>query len=327
MPMYNKAQLAAKAKELSVVRDTLEKVCRLRDILRFFDESKVMRDSLALKGGTAINLLFFNLPRLSVDIDLDFCQNLSRSEMLEARKKIAGLLGKYMTAEGYTFSPRSKTPHSLDSFVYDYINAAGMKDNIKIEINYSLRAHILPASRIKMRSDIFDGEFEVNTVSPIEIYAAKTVALMTRAAARDLYDLNYMVRYGLFDKSQMELYRKCVIFYLAVTTETPPLSLDLSAIDSITPHKIITDLRPVIRDRETFVLDDAKRMVKGFLQDNLWIEENELAFLQNFKQGCYRPELLFDDTDILERIANHPMAKWKTQKNQEKGGDPVFITT
>ena len=154
MPMYNKAALSEKAKELSVVRDTLEKVCRLRDILRFFDESAFLRNSLALKGGTAINLLFFNLPRLSVDIDLDFCVNLSREEMLEQRKKIGEILGRYMAAEGYSLSPKSKTPLSLDSFVYDYINSAGMKDNIKVEINYSLRSHILPTSRMKMQSEM-----------------------------------------------------------------------------------------------------------------------------------------------------------------------------
>ena len=33
MPTYNKQILAEKAKELSVVRDTLEKVMRLRDIV------------------------------------------------------------------------------------------------------------------------------------------------------------------------------------------------------------------------------------------------------------------------------------------------------
>ena len=34
--------------------------------------------------------------------------------------------------------------HSLYSYVYEYINSGGVKDNIKIEINYSLRSHILP---------------------------------------------------------------------------------------------------------------------------------------------------------------------------------------
>lgn len=315
MPMYNKMQLAEKAKELSVVRDTLEKVCRLRDVLWFLDESDMLRNSLALKGGTAINLLLFNLPRLSVDIDLDFCINCSREEMLSSRKKISVLLGKYMNAESYTLSPKSRTPHSLDSFVYDYTNAAGMRDNIKIEINYSLRSHILPTSRMKLQSDIIDGDFDVNTVSPIEIYATKTVALMTRAAARDLYDMNYIVRYGLFDESQIELYRKCVIFYLAIVTEATPLALDFSAIDTITTHKIHTDLSPVVRDRDVFRLETAKTSVQDFLKENLYLKEKELAFLQKFKHGYYYPELLFEDADILKRISNHPMAIWKTNKN------------
>lgn len=39
-----------------------------------------MKEHLLLKGGTAINLTIFNLPRLSVDIDLDFVPNLPREE-------------------------------------------------------------------------------------------------------------------------------------------------------------------------------------------------------------------------------------------------------
>ena len=71
MPIYDKTELARRSKDLSVVRDTFEKVLRLCEILKFFDSSELFRNKLALKGGTAINLLFFYLPRLSVDIDLD----------------------------------------------------------------------------------------------------------------------------------------------------------------------------------------------------------------------------------------------------------------
>ena len=59
MPIFDKLQLSQRAKELHVVRDTFEKVCRLQEILRFFASSDLLRTSLALKGGTAINLLFF----------------------------------------------------------------------------------------------------------------------------------------------------------------------------------------------------------------------------------------------------------------------------
>lgn len=194
MPTYDKIYLANRAKELSVVRDTFEKVLRLCDILRFFDSSEYFRQKLALKGGTAINLLFFDLPRLSVDIDLDFCENVSREEMIRIRETIDERLKKYMAATGYTLSPKSKMYHSLYSYVYEYINSGGVKDNIKIEINYSLRSHILPTQHMILPSHIVTGDFEVNTLSPIEIYATKTVALLTRGAARDLYDMDYMIR-------------------------------------------------------------------------------------------------------------------------------------
>ena len=48
-------------------------------------EFAFLSSCLALKGGTAINLTIFNLPRLSVDIDLDFSENINRDEMLEKR--------------------------------------------------------------------------------------------------------------------------------------------------------------------------------------------------------------------------------------------------
>ena len=61
------------AKELGFVRDTLEKVCRLTDVLKFMESDELLSEEIALKGGTAINLTIFDLPRLSVDIDLDYC--------------------------------------------------------------------------------------------------------------------------------------------------------------------------------------------------------------------------------------------------------------
>lgn len=63
----NKRQLGIIAKKFGFVRDTLGKVCRLTDILKFFESDGLLSHALALKGGTAINLTIFDLPRLSVD--------------------------------------------------------------------------------------------------------------------------------------------------------------------------------------------------------------------------------------------------------------------
>ena len=78
---------------------------------------------------------------------MDFSENVPREEMPTIRKQITERISKYMTAAGYHLSQKSKTYHALDSFVYEYQNAGGMKDNLKIEINYMLRCHVLAPVR------------------------------------------------------------------------------------------------------------------------------------------------------------------------------------
>ena len=46
----------------------------------------------------------------------------------------------------------------------------------------------------------------------------------------------------------------------------------------------------------------------------------ELSFWTSFGQQEYRPELLFQDADILSRIGQHPMALWKCSDRQNKPG-------
>ena len=311
MLKYSKAELNRQAKELGFVRDTFEKVCRLADVLTFMESDPLLADSLALKGGTAINLTIFNLPRLSVDIDLDFSKDVSREPMLAERKQIHAHIQKYMEAAGYSLSLKSKQYHALDSFVYEYINAGGMKDNLKIEINYMLRCHVLPVSRSLVHLPWNDTELTVLSVDPMEIFAAKTVALLNRAAPRDLYDMFNMQKYGLFDETKEWLFKKCVMFYSAIASENVPTEYDLEGFGIISTHKIKTDLTPVLRRGERFDLADAQKQVKTYLSDIFKPEDTELAFWQAFADGKYQPELLFDDADTLARIDHHPMALWK----------------
>jgi len=59
----DKGYLSQLARETGFIRDTLEKVIRLTEILHFLNTEPALSNRLALKGGTAINLVFFPLPR------------------------------------------------------------------------------------------------------------------------------------------------------------------------------------------------------------------------------------------------------------------------
>lgn len=311
MPKYDKLILSEQAKELNFIRDTFEKVYRLAHVLKYFAINPKLSDSLALKGGTAINLTIFNLPRLSVDIDLDYTFNNTRDEMLEERIIITDNIKRYMFAEGYDLSNKSKFYHSLDSFVFTYINSVGTKDNIKIEINYSLRCHILPFVNKRIKTLGVFSETNVLSLSHVEIFASKIVALISRVAARDLYDIDNMISFGLFDESQMNILRKCVVFYGAINDIT---SFDINRINTLKWQKIKTDLLPVIRKKEKFDLDSSKEKVYQFLNELLILTPDDQKFLEAFHEHQYIPELLFDG-EMLERVKQHPMALWKTKKS------------
>lgn len=311
---YNRVELGKAAKERGFVRDTFEKVLRLKEILRYFNEDKYLKEHLVLKGGTAINMTIFNLPRLSVDIDMDFTPNYSKADTEVNRKEITERLQRYMQEEGYHLSESSRYSHSLDSFLFQYQNAGGNRDNIKVEINYSLRSHIFAPVERKIVTDAFDDSMEIRTLEPMEIFAAKVNALMSRAAARDLYDFNNMLFYGLFDESEYELFRKCIIFYASISAEIINKTFDTSTIDRLDFLKIRRDLFPVLRKKDNFNLEERKAAAKKFIAELMILTPQEEEYLNAFEGKEYKPELLFSDEKILTNIKNHPMAIWKMEQ-------------
>ncbi|OCZ49928.1 nucleotidyl transferase AbiEii/AbiGii toxin family protein [Dehalobacter sp. TeCB1] len=308
---YDKNYIAQRASNFGFIRDTLEKVYRLADILEHINSDPTLKGKLALKGGTAINLTVFNLPRLSVDIDFDYLSNDSKEEMLQNRMIINTALAKFMEFSGYKLSPKTKTPHSLDSWIYEYVNCGGNKDNIKIEINYSLRSHVFPAQEMRIVTEHFESEYNLNCLNALEIFGSKINALISRAAARDLYDVYNMIKFRLFDESEEQLLRKCVVFYAAISAREINKSFDTEAIDRITKYKIRTDLVPVLTKQDPFDLDSAKKAAKEYISEIMAVTPQEQEFLERFEVKEYKPELLFDDADIIDRIKSHPMALWK----------------
>ena len=310
MPIYDKAKLGKIARENGFIRDTFEKMSRLIEILQFINSESELNSILALKGGTAINLTIFNLPRLSVDIDLDLTVNYSRDEMFIKRERVNELLSRFMVMEGYVQKSDSKLLHALDSFIYSFTNAAGNTDNIKIEINYISRSHILLPSIVYAKSNNIFPDFEIKTLDPIEIFASKISALLTRTAVRDVYDVNNMILFELFNEEQTLLLKKCLVFYLVIGTEDVRDKFDFVKLDKLKFHDVKMRLIPMLRKKDSFDINNARERIKKYLSELLQFNECEREFLTQFRNGQYKPELLFTG-DMLERVQNHPMALWK----------------
>ena len=313
---YTKKDLDKVAVETGFIRDNLEKVFRLCEILQYLNENQLFVEHLALKGGTAINLTIFDMPRLSVDIDLDFIKDCNREEMLEIRTVINDNLLNFMFAQGYALSPNTKNPHSLDSWAFYYQNSTGNRDSIRIEINYSMRNHIFPIEKRKIKVEFLNIEYKVNTLATIELFGSKIKALIERTAARDLYDVQNMLKYNAIQVDKQDLLRKVIVFYLAIGAKKKvELPFDFEGVNSLKYSQIRANLIPVLRKSKPFDFEVAKTAVKDYLSKLMTLTDNEKLFIENFNQGIYQPNLLFDDEDIIERIKEHPMAVWRTRKS------------
>lgn len=314
MSLYSKSDLEKIAKDSGFIRDNLEKVIRLNDILIYFNTNPILAENLVLKGGTAINLTVFDMPRLSVDIDLDLNKECSRDDMHAIRESINKEILDYMFTQGYTLSPNAKNPHSLDSWAFYYQNAANNRDNIKIEINYSMRHHIYPVNITQTKIGFLPST-EIRAIYPIELFGSKIKALIERTAARDLYDVYNMISNSVFTEEDLNMLRKSILFYLAIGGSNPPkLEYNFDTIDKLKFPQIRAHLIPVLRKSEQFDFEKAKKTVKEFLTALVVFTDKEKEFIEEFNNNNYVPELLFEDEEIIKRIKSHPMAIWKTRK-------------
>lgn len=155
------------------------------------------------------------------------------------------------------------------------------------------------------------------SVAPLEIFASKTVALLTRTAPRDLYDMHNMVRFGLFDESEEAMLRKCAVFYSAIGAAQPPERFELDHIVEVSAQQIKRDLDPVLRKGERFNLESAQREVREYLASILVPTKEEESFWEAFSEGNYCPDLVFGDDTEFKSVVQHPMAIWKCRNKEE----------
>ena len=303
------------SEETGFQKDIIEKAHRLIMILEFINYNADLRDNLVLKGGTALNLTLFNLPRLSVDLDFDYHSYENRDKVLQERRRVKEILYEYFQREGYGISQKSKDYFALESIVVDYINNAGNNDNIKLEINYSLRHHIWPTVLRKATTKLFGSTIELRTLNGVELVESKTVALLNRLAARDLYDLYNVAKYKIISEQDYRHFCNAVIFYCSLAGHLPDLDKLSERLDDLSELTIKQELQPMLVKSERFDLNSAKKVVREFLSNSLVIQSNHKRYLEQFAEGNYRPELLFSSSS-LENIQKHPMAIWKTMNRQ-----------
>lgn len=304
---FSKQYIAELSSRSGFIANNIEKVIRLIDVLDFIFTKSSFKDALALKGGTAINLVYTHLDRLSVDIDLDYHRHLDKDKALIDRESLISELDAYMKSNDYLISSKSRGSVILASRTYSYINASGNNDNIKVEVNFINRINLF--SNCVNRIDYFGKSLDIITPSKEELYGMKIAALLDRNVPRDLFDADYLFK-NLTDINLEEL-RKIVLFYLSLDGIYEVNQSIFDGINAINDSIVKKELLPVLKKGDRFNLNLSKSRVVKNLSNLLILDENELMYLDEFSKDNYRPDLLFDAT-VAKRAIKHPMAKWRS---------------
>lgn len=123
----------------------IEKVLRLLGILELIFSNPRLKDKYVLKGGTALNLFYFQLPRLSVDIDLNYL-GVDRDTMLSDRQEHESVLSKLLTGQGY-YLKRIPSEHAGGKWRLGYKSFTGIPQNIELDLNYMHRIALMPVEK------------------------------------------------------------------------------------------------------------------------------------------------------------------------------------
>lgn len=159
----------------------------------------------ALKGGTAINLFEWDLPRLSVDIDLTYLPNHDRKASLDA---IGEALARIGTEIERRLPPTRVTQARQGGEGMEVkLNCQRVRTHVKIEVNPSLRGHLLPVRDLACSDQVqeqFEAFVEARCVSHGELFGGKICAALDRQHPRDLFDVRRLLdQEGLVDEVRL----------------------------------------------------------------------------------------------------------------------------
>jgi len=267
----------------------------------------------------------FNLPRLSVDIDLNYVGSADREVMLAEREKVAQAITAVCGREGFTLR-RVPNAHAGGKWRLGYTNALDRNANLEIDVVFTLR---VPLWLIQARDSHPVGSFRARDIPVLDIHelaAGKLNALFTRHASRDLFDAHALLGRDDLDRDKLRL---GFIVYGACsrrdwqTVSPEDIGCDHKELQRQLVPVLSRDVVPAGDDMNTWI-DQLVQECRERVGLVLPFEDHEREFLVRVnEQGEIAPELLTGDDNLAARIRQHPQLLWKVKHVREHIGLPL----
>lgn len=255
--MNSKAELLKWARTEQYKAENLEKVLKLLEVLRAFITVPFLKDRFVLKGGTALNIFHFrDLPRLSVDIDLNYIGSLDKSIMQEERVLINEAIQRILV--GMNMKPyRNPTAYAGGKMIWQYDSLLGQKGNLEIDFNYLYRQPLLEVEW-KAPSISFHELDKIPVLDLNELAAGKLTALFSRRTSRDFFDAHHLLTGS---QTSLEMLRPIWVAYLAMSDV---------ALDNLHPDYIGYDLQDIKNHLLPVLKQDVRLRKKSNLE--AWVK-------------------------------------------------------
>ena len=295
--------------------EPLERVLQLIALLKGLRAHPFLGTRLALKGGTALNLFIFDLPRLSVDLDLNYVGAIDRGTMLAERPKLMEALRAVCERQGLKVRV-ARDKNEGCKWELGYMRSNGQPGKLELDLNLLLRAPLWPP--VVGNSHVLAGDCAegILVLERHELAAGKLAAAFSRRKSRDLFDLRALLESDSFDGDRLRF--GFVVYGAMNRVEWRHLTLD--HLDT-TPADVDAQLSPMLRrdlsptrqslSSWTRTLIDACRILASSL---IPFRPHEIEFLMRLNDhGDIRPELITSDSEMCALLATHPMLLWKAQ--------------
>ena len=254
-----------------------------------------------MHGGTAINLFYDEMPRLSVDIDLTYLPIKDRETDLKSIKanleEIAKELRRVVPGIQVTNPNHAMGEYKL------FCNLKGVQ--IKIEVNTINRGVIGDVENRMLcitAQEKFDQFFEMRTVPRNQLYGGKIIAALDRQHPRDIFDTMRLLDKESINEEIIKGFLFCLLSSSKPMHEilAPVFKDQQSAID--TQFKGMTDV-----DFTYGVYEHQRiRLLEAILKS---LSGQHLKFLRSIAEN--KPDWIFGDW------SNFPGISWKLKNLQE----------
>ena len=291
----------------------LEKVLYLIQLLQSLNKHPFLKGKWVLKGGTALNLFIFNLPRLSVDIDLNYIGSVEREQMKADRPTIEQACKAVFSREGFTVK-RVPTDHAGGKWILSYTSYTNQPGNLEVDFNFMFRQPLWePQKRdsIRIGRDVAEN---IPVLDQHELVAGKLAALLARTQSRDLYDSARIFETLKLDN---DLLRLAFVVYGGMNrVDWREVTIDTVAVD---PDDLGRKLLPVLHNQsvqqdlspDAYGATLVEKCREG-LQRVIPFTSEERTFLDSLlDEGVIDPSLLTSDLELQKKIQDQPLLQWK----------------